>query len=206
MRYVLLRASLMLLLIVGLGRPGAASAQIVWDAPALLRPGAPSGLSVMLFDPHPGGDLGVLAAWRSRPAPAGLGLRAGLADDAGGDLAVMFGVDLSGSLGSLGSGGRGQPDVLWWTGAGMGIGNELVASFPLGLALGWQITDEGVSFAPYVGGHAVLDLSSGPGDDSDLDAAVDLGVDLGFGSGLMARFGASLGGRDAFGIGVRIPG
>lgn len=204
MRYVPLRMSLVLAAVLVLGRPGGASGQIVWDAPALMRPGAPSGLSVLLLDPHPGGDLGVMAAWRSRAAPAGLGLRAGLADDPGGDLAVMFGVDVSGSLGPLGGGG--QPDVLWWTGAGMGVGDEFVVSFPLGLALGWQVTDESVSFAPYVGGHAVLDILSGPGDDTDLDAAVDLGVDLGFGSAIMVRFGASLGGRDAFGIGIRIPG
>jgi len=206
MRHAPLYSSLLLLLALGLGRPDSASGQIVWDAPALMRPSSPSGLSVMLLDPHPGGDLGIMAAWRNRAAPAGLGMRAGLADDAGGDLAVMFGVDISGSLGSLGSGGSRQPAVMWWTGAGIGVGNELAASFPLGLVLGWQLQDESVSFAPYAGGHAVLDILSGPGDDADLDAALDLGIDLGFGSGLMARFGASLGGRDAFGVGVRIPG
>jgi len=206
MRYVSLCASLLLLLTLGLVQPDRAAGQIVWDAPALMRPGSPSGLSVLLLDPHPGGDLGVMASWRSRSAPAGVGIRGGLADDAGGDLAVMFGVDISGSLGSLGSGGSGQPDVLWWTGVGMGVGDELAASFPLGLVLGWQLSDESVSFAPYAGAHAVLDIVTGPGDDTDLDAAVDLGVDLGFGSGLMVRFGASLGGRDALAIGVRIPG
>ena len=32
--------------------PAAASAQVVWDAPAMIRPGAPSGLSLFLLEPH----------------------------------------------------------------------------------------------------------------------------------------------------------
>jgi hypothetical protein len=171
----------------------------------MMRPGAPSGLSVLLMEAHPSDELGALVLWRNRAAPAGLGFRAGVADGAGGDLAVMFGVDISGSLGRLGSGG-GQPDVIWWSGAGVGVGNEAVVSVPLGLVLGWQVAEESVSFAPHVGGHASLDFITGSGDDVDVDATVDLGVDLGFGSGFVARFGASVGGRDALGFGVRIPG
>lgn len=184
--------------------PHAASAQVVWDAPSLMRPGAPSGLSLMLLEAHPSDELGALAQWRRSPAPAGLGLRAGIAEDGGGDLAAMFGIDISGSLAGPGS-DLGSPRVMWWTGGGIGIGDELVASFPLGIVLGWTASGDGVTFAPYAGGHATLDIITGPGDDVDIDASVDLGVDLGFGSDFMVRFGASVGGRDALAVGVRLP-
>ncbi|HUF75603.1 MAG TPA: hypothetical protein VMM35_04960 [Longimicrobiales bacterium] len=184
--------------------PSPASAQVVWDAPSLMRPGAPSGLSVLLIEAHPSNELGVLAAWRGSPAPVGLGLRGGLAEDFRGDLAALFGVDISGSLATLE--GAGDPGVLWWTGAGLGVGDDVIISFPLGLVLGWQAREESITFMPYVGGHATLDVFTGPGDDIDLDASVDLGLDMGFGSQFMVRFGVTIGGRDALGIGVRLPG
>jgi hypothetical protein len=184
--------------------PGSAAAQVVWDAPSMMRPGAPAGLSILLLEAHPTDELGVLAAWRSASAPTGLGLRAGLAEDRGGDLAAMFGLDVSGSLGSLDS-DLGDPAVMWWTGGGIGIGDELVASFPLGIVVGWTATGDGLTVAPYVGGHATLDVITGPGDDLDIDASVDLGVDLGFDSGFMVRFGASIGDRDALAVGIRLP-
>ncbi|MDZ7778723.1 MAG: hypothetical protein U5R14_02150 [Gemmatimonadota bacterium] len=183
--------------------PGAASSQIVWDAPTMLRPGAPSGLSVLLLEPYPGNEFGALAVWRQSPAPVGLGLRAGVAEDAGGELAALFGLDVSGPLSSLEGGG--DPGMMWWAGAGLGVGDELVATFPAGIVLGWNLESDGVVFSPNVGGHIALDILTGPGDDLDLDGAFDLGVDLGFSSGIQARFGASLGGREALAIGLRLP-
>jgi hypothetical protein len=183
--------------------PAAVSAQIVWDAPSMMRPGAPSGLSLLLLEPYPGNEFGALAIWRQSPAPVGFGLRVGVAEDASDDLAVMFGLDVSGPLSSLG--GAGDPRLIWWAGAGLGIGNELVASFPAGIVLGWAIESEGVVFAPSIGGHVAMDIMTGPGDDLDIDGAVDLGMDLGFQSGFQVRFGASVGGREALAIGVRLP-
>ena len=184
--------------------PSPTSAQVVWDAPALMRPGAPSGFSVLLLEAHPSDELGVLAAWRRSPAPVGLGLRGGLAEDFSGDLAGLFGIDISGSLATLE--GAGDPGVIWWTGAGLGVGDEVVVSFPLGIVVGWEAREESITFMPYVGGHASLDVITGPGDDIDFDGTFDLGLDLGFGSDFMVRFGVSVGGRDALGIGVRFPG
>lgn len=183
--------------------PDAASAQVAWDVPSMMRPGAPAGLSLLLIEPARSNELGALAIWRSADAPTGLGFRAGIAEESDGDAAGLFGVDISGSLNSPSS--TGEPQVIWWTGAGLGFGSEILASFPLGLSLGWRGTDEGVTFMPHVGGHVVLDVLSGPGDDIDIDGVVDLGLDLGFQSGLMVRFGAAIGDRDALAVGVRLP-
>lgn len=183
--------------------PGPATAQVAWDAPPMIAPGSPSGLSFFLWDAHPSNDLGVLVSWRPSPVPAGLGFRGGLAEAPSGDLAGVFGFDVSGSLGSLGE--VGSAGVVWWAGAGLGVGNELLVSLPAGLVLGWRVSEEGVTFQPYVGGHVALDLLTGPGDDMELDGALDLGLDLTFGSGFAVRFGASVGGRDALAIGVRLP-
>ena len=196
------RMALTLLAFLALA-PGAASAQIVWDAPTMIRPGAPSGLSILLLEPYPGNELGALVMWRQSPAPVGLGIRAGLAEDPSGDLAALFGLDVSGTLARLEGGG--EPQVMWWSGAGLGVGEELIATFPAGIVLGWNIAGEGVVFSPNIGGHVALDILTGPGDDLEVDGALDLGVDLGFNSGLQARFGASVGDRDALAFGLRLP-
>jgi len=183
--------------------PVAAASQIVWDAPSMIRPGAPSGLSILLLEPYPGNEFGAMVMWRGAPAPSGIGLRVGVAEDRGGDLAAMFGLDVSGPIANLG--GSGDPRVIWWAGAGLGVGEELIASFPAGMVLGWNIQSDGVVFSPNIGGHIALDILTGRGDDLDLDGSLDLGVDLGFNSGLAVRFGASLGGREALAIGLRLP-
>jgi hypothetical protein len=192
--------------LLSLFAPAAASAQVippVWDAPALMRPGAPSGLSLFVVEPASRGDLGALAYWRSAAAPTGLGFRGGIVEDAAGDAAGIVGIDVSGTLAT--ATGTGQPEFLWWTGAGLGFGDEVIASFPLGLSVGWTLSDEGVTFSPNLGGHVALDVKSGPGDDLDLNGTVDLGIDVGFQSGFMVRFGAAVADRDAFGIGLRLP-
>lgn len=192
--------------------PAPGFAQTEWEVPSLMRPGAPSGLTILVFSAEDrGDDLGILAAWRASDAPAGIGFRLGLSeadrrgpDPDDDDLSVIFGIDFSGTLASPSS--TGSPGVLWWTGAGLGVGDDLLASFPLGISLGWVGSGDGVSFMPYVGGHIALDLFSGEGDDDlDLEGAIDLGMDLDFGSGFQIRFGAAVGGHDAFGIGVRFP-
>ena len=183
--------------------PAHTVAQVAWEAPAMMRPGAPSGLSLFLVEPHPGNELGALAIWRSAAAPVGLGFRGGIAEEPGGDVAGLVGLDVSGALNGWSS--SGEPQVIWWTGAGLGFGSEVVASFPLGISLGWRGTDDGVSFMPNIGGHVVLDVASGPGDDVDIDGVIDLGLDVGFDSGFMVRFGAAVGDRDALAVGVRLP-
>lgn len=183
--------------------PASVSGQAAWDAPSFMRPGAPAGLTLALTDTNRGDNLGFLGIWRSTAAPTGLGFRAGLADAPGDNVVALLGVDFSGSL--SGVTGSSSPEAIWWTGVGMGIGDQVSASFPLGVVFGWTGHDEGVSFMPYAGGHVVLDVVSGSNDNIDLGAVVDLGLDLGFRTGWIARFGASIGDRGGLGIGFRIP-
>lgn len=180
-----------------------ASAQHAWDGPSLVGPHAPQGLSVLLAASGPGDALGVLAHWRQDRAAFGLGYRAGLMQSDADDLSVFAGVDVSGVL--AGSIEDADIQVLWWSGLGAGVGDELAVTVPLGLVAGWRGLGDGNVFAPYAGAHVALDVASGEGDSVSLDASLDLGLDLTLVSGWVVRFGASLFGRDALGVGIRIP-
>ncbi len=183
--------------------PVALSAQATWDAPSFMHAGAPSGLTLALIDSDPGDGLGVLGIWRRTEAPIGVGFRAGISEAGNNHTVGIFGFDLSGLLPGLTQDSEAQ--ALWWTGAGVGVGNHFSASFPLGMVFSWNGMNEGVSFVPYGGGHIVLDLVTHGNDDLRLNGVVDLGLDVTFPSGWAGRFSAALGDRDALGIGVLIP-
>lgn len=184
--------------------PAPASAQYAWDGPSLVGPHAPKGLSALLVGNDPGGALGVLAHWRRDSASLGLGYRGGLVQGDDDDLAAFGGVDVSGVLAE--SLEDADVQVLWWSGLGAGLGDELAISVPAGLVAGWRGFGDGNAFAPYAGAHVALDFATGDGDNVSLDASLDLGLDLTLTSGWVVRFGASLFGRDAVGVGIRVPG
>ena len=194
---------LVLALAPGLLPGSSLHAQIPWDGPALVSPGAPQGLSVFLVDPAPDASPGALVNWRHDTRSFGLGYRVALARDAGDDVAVSGGVDISGILAE--SVEETDVRVTWWTGLGAGLADELVVSVPVGLVAGWVGQGDGAMVAPYAGGHVVLDLSTQEGRAVDLDAVLDVGLDLTLASGWLVRFGASVGGRDALAIGLRVP-
>ena len=183
--------------------PATASAQYAWDGPSLVGPHAPLGLSVVLVATDPGGALGAMAQWRRDGAAMGWGYRGGIVQSDSDDLAVFGGVDVSGVLAE--SVEDADIQVLWWSGAGAGLGHELVLSVPVGLVASWRGMGDGTAFAPYAGAHAALDLATGDGDNVSLEASLDLGLDLTLTTGWVVRFGASLFGRDAVGVGIRIP-
>ncbi len=190
-----------LTVILALGA-GPASAQIAWDSPPLISHVAPSGVSLFLVSPE-GGDLGGLVTFRHSAGPVGLGYRFALAEESGtGDLAVSGGVDISGFLARAVEGS--EVDVLWWSGVGLGVGNETLVSIPLGALVGWSGEGGDAILSPYGGGHVVLDVSSAEGDNVDLAGALDLGLDLSLASGWLVRFGGSVGDREALAIGLRI--
>lgn len=189
-------------LIAGFSAP--LSAQIAWDSPALISPVAPAGLSLFVMNPA-GGDLGGLATFRHEAGPVGLGYRFGIADEdqPSSDIAVSAGVDISGFL-SRGVEGS-EIDVVWWSGAGIGVGTETVFTIPAGIVLGWSGSGGDVILSPYGGAHVNLDISSNDADNVDFNGAVDLGLDLVLPSGWMVRFGATIGDREALALGVKLP-
>lgn len=190
-------------LLLLLALPGGADGQ-TWDAPSLVSPYSPRGLSLFLTSATEGAGLGVLAAWRQQGDGMRWGYRAGLSSASSGDVVGIVGANVSGLLAD----GIEDADVqvLWWTGAGARVGTPLTVSIPAGLVVAWEGWGDGASFAPYGGGHVVLDLSTQSDETATLEAALDLGLDLTLASGWIFRFGAALGGRSALAVGLRIPG
>ena len=177
--------------------------QVAFDGPPLIGPASPNGLAIYLTNPDPGDGLGALATWRESRGRVDVGYRASIGEGAAGDLALGGGVDFSGVL------SRGLEDadidVLWWTGVGAGIGDDVIVSVPLGIVAGWTGEGDDAVFSPYVGGHIALDFTSIDGDELMFDASLDLGMDLELTSGWVVRFGLSLGGRDALAVGMSVP-
>lgn len=179
---------------------GDAAAQVAWDSPLLVPPRVEAGFGAYLVDAA-AGDIGVMGTWRPEQAPR-LGVRAGIAEDAGEDVSFFAGADFSGMVATV---SREFPvDVAWVVGGGAGFGDFVLFSFPAALTVGRTFTDEAVSFTPFASPRVILDAAVGDdvNDDLDLDLAVDLGLDLAFRPDWKIRFGVTFGDREAFGIGV----
>lgn len=180
-----------------------ARAQVVWDSPLFVAPGSPAGWAVYLVDPAPGDGIGVLLSFRGRTAPGGLGYRIGLAEGRGDELTVYGGVDASGML--IQASDEFPLNGAWVTGAGLGVGDNVLLTFPLGLSMGRSFEAEGIWFNPYVAPRVVLDAWLGddrPRRNLDLRLSVDLGFDMSFDPGWAIRFGWTLADRSALGIGI----
>jgi hypothetical protein len=197
-----------------LALPSPASAQSPWDGPMLLAPGSPAGLGIHLVDPSSGDGIGGLVTWRANPAPVGLGFRVGVVEGRFDDVAFTGGVDVSGTLYS---GDDDVPfDVIWLAGAGVGVDDDVLLSFPLGVSAGFAFNGPEVQFRPYIAPRFVFDAFFGDGrrdgdgsprrdDDLDLGFALEFGLDLAFGQPWAIRTAASVGDRDALSIGVNFP-
>ncbi len=183
--------------------PAPAHGQVAWDAPLLVSPGSPAGWSLNLTDPWPGSGIGALATWRGYGP---LGFRIGLAEGPSDAVSVYGGIDASGAIARHSA--SFPFDVDWVTGAGIGVGEATLVSFPLGLSLGRRLHADGVTFIPSVTPRVVLDAWFGddrPRSGADLELAVDLGMDIAFQPSWMIRFGATLGDRSALSIGLGFP-
>jgi hypothetical protein len=190
-----------------------ARAQVMWDSPMLLAPNSPGGLGIFLVEPQ-GPELpaalgidddgfGVVGTWRASSAP-GVGFRVGLSKDPFDNLSVLAGLDLSGTL--LTPTEEVPVGFIWFTGAGIGVGDEVLATFPVGISAGIDVTTEGILFRPYLAPRLDLNIWSGPGDEADLSIAVELGLDLAFTSDWLIRFAGSVGDGEAIAIGLHFPG
>lgn len=193
-----------LALVVWMGRAPEAQAQVAWDSPFLVGADTPAGWGFYVSDPTPGGGIGVMTTWRRSDAPGGTGFRLGLAEDPTDDLAVFAGVDVSGPI--LAAGEDIPVDVIWITGGGLGARDGILASFPVGIAVGRAFEAEEVWFHPYASPRVVLDARFGgdEGSDLDLEVAVDVGMDLAFDPDWTVRFGGTIGERRALAIGLSL--
>jgi hypothetical protein len=191
---------------------GEAWAQVAWDAPLLLPPRAEQGLGLYLINAAPG-DVGIVGTWRSGRGPQSIGLRVGLAEDFRDDATLFGGVDVAGTLTRASA--DFPLDIDWVLGGGIGIGDDVLLTIPLGLTIGHTFVGDGVRFIPYVSPRVVVDAVFGDdnrfnrGDDKlELNFVADIGVDLRFQPGWGIRFGTTFGDvgnfrkREALAIGI----
>ncbi|MEX2528012.1 MAG: hypothetical protein WEA09_10285 [Gemmatimonadota bacterium] len=192
-----------------LGGAESGSAQVSWDAPLLVAPTNPGGLGLYLLDTHPGDGVGFMGVWRPGEGTGPLGYRVGVGEGFQGRLSVFGGVDIRGSF--IRATEEVPVEVVWVAGAGLGVGDGLAVSFPLGLSAGSVFQLEEVALSPFISPRVVLDAHLGDDHPRDRDGltlglAVDLGVDISMTPDWTLRFGAVVGDRSGLAIGVHFPG
>lgn len=185
--------------------PAGAHAQIAWEAPLLVAPHSPAGFSFLVAEMDPADGVAGMVAWRQRTAPGSIGFRVGLGEGAGNDVAGFGAFDYSGPIHTR---SESFPlDVAWVTGAGVGVGNNVILSAPLGVSFAYEMTAPDIWFNPYITPLVALDwYLGGEGDDFDLGFAVDIGADLAFAASWAIRFGATVGDRQGLAVGIHFPG
>jgi hypothetical protein len=187
--------------------PRAAQAQLAWDSPMLLPPNPTGTYGIYLVDVE-GGGLGALGTWRS--SGYNFGLRAGIAENDASGIGVFGGVDYNGNINKATS--EFPLDIDWVFGAGVGIGDGVRISLPLGLTGGHSFTGDGATFTPYATPRVVLDGYTGSrirDDGLSLDFAMDIGLDLKLAStsggpfaGMTIRFAGTVGNREGVAVGI----
>lgn len=184
--------------------PAGAHAQIGWTAPLLVAPNSPSGFSVMVAEMEPREGIAGMVAWRRDAAPGSIGFRVGVGEGWDDNVAGFGAFDYSGWIHR--STDEFPLDVAWVTGAGVGIGDHVLLSAPIGASFAYEITASDIWFNPYITPYVSLDWYSGGGDDFDLGLAVDIGADVGFVESFAIRFGATVGDRRGLAVGAHFPG
>lgn len=197
---------------LALGRPADVRAQVAWEAPMMLAPGAPAGVSLLLLDPHPTSKLAGVITYRPQSAPGGTGWRAGVTEDAFDGVSLFGGIDFSGPW--IQAAGEVPVDVIWVAGVGAGYADGVVdIGVPLGISAGRVLDTRSTRFIPYIAPRAVLNARVGGDDpesegftreDVSVDLTVDIGIDIGVSNRTMLRFAASVGDRGAAALGLHI--
>jgi len=169
-------------------------------------PGGPS-LFYARFSSLPGAGLGGLLLWQPSGLPAGVSLRAGGARGAGGEIAGFGGVDVSSPL--VRRSEEMPLDLNWSTGIGLGVGDYILLTLPVGVTAGRAWSSGQVWFHPWAGAHAVMDGRIGgnaPDDEFEVSPSAELGLDVAFDRRrrVVLRGAASLGDRSAFVVGVAL--
>lgn len=187
--------------------PDGARAQIGWTAPLLVAPNSPAGFSLMIAEMEPSEGLAGMVAWRQSSAPGSIGFRAGAGEGAGDKFSAFGAFDYSGWIHH---GSDSFPlAVAWVTGAGIGIGEDVLLSAPLGASFAYEISADDIWFNPYITPMIVFDWLIGApstADNADLGIAVDIGADVSFASSWAIRIGATVGDRRGVALGIHFPG
>jgi hypothetical protein len=211
-RNVLRARGTSLVLALALLAPALAQAQVAWEAPQMLRPGAPAGWSLVFIDYglDPFNGLGGGFIYRAEPAPAGIGLRGSVAMGLGDKLNYAGGIDFSRSL-LRAADGQFPLDLMWSGGLGGSYGEYIELAIPVTVSGGRSVSSGSVWFNPYAGARAVLEGRLGeaaPSNDVSLALVVDLGLDLAMGRShnVMIRTAVSLGDRHALALGLNLGG
>jgi hypothetical protein len=191
--------------------PQTVRAQLPWDSPQMLGPGAPAGASFVAahygLDPYSG--LGGILILRTRAAPDGFGIRVSGARGLGDRINVGGGVDFTHALSKASA--QFPLDLMFAYGAGASYGEFVEIALPIGIAGGRVYNSEKTRFAPYAVARAVVEGRVGrarPNDDVTLALAIDVGADLTLGRArsVTLRSAASFGDRQAIALGLHIGG
>jgi hypothetical protein len=108
------------------------------------------------------------------------------------------------------SSGPGQPfDLAWTTGAGLGAGENVLITLPMGVSGGRSWSSGSVWLAPYVSVGVALDVWLGDVEGQDefvASPSLDLGLDLALDAGrrVVLRAATSLGDRQAIAVGAMV--
>ena len=193
-------------LVLAGGGGSSLQAQVTWETPRLLGSEVPRGLGLHYVDfgALPGDGRGVLATWTGG-LPAGLRLRGGFAEGAGGENAGFGGLDVWTRL--TGPSESVPVDVLWTSGVGLGVGEWTLVSVPVGLTVGRSWSGGSVWISPFVHAGVVFDLRVGDGapeDEFQVGVATDVGVHLALDRGrrVVVSASAGLGDRQAWAVGL----
>lgn len=192
--------------------PTSARAQFAWETPRMLGPDTPGGFAVhwLQAETLPGDDQGVMVIWQPPGLPEGVFLRGGAGTGAGDETAGFGSIDVRTRITNA---REGQPlDIAWIAGAGVGVGETLLFTVPVGLTAGRSWASGSVWFSPYMGIGAAMDYRRSLDDDIDIDdefdvyPSADIGVDLSLDPArrLILRVGASLGDRQAIALGAQV--
>jgi hypothetical protein len=194
-----------------LARP--ATAQIAWDTPRLIGPESPSGIGFywMRAETLPGDHNAVIGSWSLPRTRGAVSVRGGIGTGVAEENAVFGGVDLRAPIARHSAT---QPlDLEWSGGAGVGVGEYLLASVPVAVSAGRSWASGSVWFAPYVSVGATFDYRYGdsdfvPDEEFEIQATAGVGVDLAFDAArrFVVRAAAALGERQAVAVGFVIGG
>lgn len=184
--------------------PGAA--QLAWDTPRLSGPDRPQGMGVYWLKAGtlPGDGDALLVTW----SPPGLGdritLRGGAGTGVAGVSSGFAGVDWRAPISRH---ALGHPlDLSWAIGGGVGIGDHVMLSAPIGVSAGRSWFSGPMWLAPYASLGLAVDVrvgDYGAAERWSVSPAADVGLDFSMGTArrFVARAAISLGDRQSFVLG-----